>query len=250
MSERLHRITLGRLLPLVAAAAVFALVWGATSVGAAATTTTPDHDPLTRALQSGSLVIANVTIDGANSTVTISNVGSDPVDLGGIWVCNFPDYWRLPESTLAPGASITVNAGSGSDSASQLFAAGAFGALDSPGEIALYASPAFDDPAAIIAYVAWNGGKLRKSVAQAAGIWGDDDVSAELGDTVRRTGATADASSYSAGAAEVVNALPSTGSGGLADTAGPAGPFVWAIIAAAITLLLALTGRRLLPNND
>ncbi len=249
MSERLHSISLGRILPLVAAAAVFALVWGATSAGAAGTTTTPNHDPLARALQSGSLVISNVTVDGANSTVTISNVGSDSVDLGGLWVCNVPNYWQLPEQTLAPGASITVNAGSGSDTASQLFAGGSIGALGSPGEIALYSSPDFEDPGSILAYVGWNGGSDRKTVAQAAGIWGDDDVSAEVGDSIRRTGTSADASAYSAGSPELIAALPSTGSGGLADIGGGSSSLIWAIVAGGATLLLGLSGRRLLANR-
>lgn len=231
-----------------AIAGLAALVWGAGTATAADVAPSP-HEGIVAAAEVGDLVISSLTVDGADSTVTISNVSGGDIELEGTFVCNFPSYWRMGSLTLAAGESITVNAGSGADGGGVVFAGGGFGELGSPGEVALYENASFDDPSAMIAYVGWNGGLLRKAVAQAAGLWGADDVAAEVGDTIRKTGAGTGADAYSAGAADVVAALPSVGSGGLANTgdspvAGLA-PIVWGALAAGAVLAFALSGRRL-----
>jgi len=215
----------------------------------AAATPVPAQEADTPTLQAASLVIANVTIDGAASTITISNAGSAAVSLSGLWICNAPNYWTLPDLTLGAGESITVHAGSGTDSASQIYAGGGFGNLGSPGEIALYTGPEFSNPDLIIGYVGWNGGGGRKSVAQAAGLWGDDDIAAEVGDTIRRIAAGSGADAYAAGDAQTIAALPSTGSGGLAGERGNPSPLLWAAIAAAMTLLVGLTARQIVRTH-
>ena len=49
----------------------------------------------------------------------------------------------------------------------------------------MYRSDNFSDSESIVSYVGWNGGKARKSVAQGAGISGNEDVAAGAGETIR-----------------------------------------------------------------
>ena len=160
------------------------------------------------------------------------------------FVCNAPGYWPLPARTLAAGESFTIHAGSGADTDTDVYAAGGFGSLDDIGEVALYTQPQFEDPGSIVAYVGWNGGKVRKGVAQAAGIWGDADVTLALGDTIVRTGSAPDASAYSV----AVEGLPATGSGGLADAGASAG-WLWGIVVAVAAAGLLIAARRVIRRD-
>lgn len=133
--------------------------------------------------QTDCVAISSVTLDGTNSSVTITNNGDSTVNLGGWFVCNIPSYWEIPAVDIAPGASLVFHAGSGTDTTTDLFAGGSFGSPNGDGAdgIALYMNGAFSSHNAIVSYVGWNGGDGRKSVAQTAGIWGEDDVNAENG---------------------------------------------------------------------
>ena len=207
----------------------------AASEPAGATPTTP-----LPASQVGSVVISAVTIGGAGGALSITNLSGAPVDLSGWYVCNFPTYWPIPSRMLGAGESLTIHGGSGTDTATDLFAGGGFGSFGATGEVALYRDADFAAANSIVAYVAWNGGKERKSVAQAAGIWGDTDVSVAGGDTIVRTGSAADARAYTV----AVEGLPATGSGGLAD-GGRSAAGLWAGVVAAIVIALLGTRRAL-----
>ena len=182
MSQRFRN----RVLPF----ALLVLVLSAASAATAAVSndSRPAAGATPPATQVGSVVISAVTVAGAGSALSVTNLGGDAVDLTGWFVCNAPGYWPLPARTLAAGESFTIHAGSGADTDTDVYAAGGFGSLDDIGEVALYTQPQFEDPGSIVAYVGWNGGKVRKGVAQAAGIWGDADVTLALGDTIVRTG--------------------------------------------------------------
>ena len=131
--------------------------------------------------------------------------------------------------------------GGGTDTATDVYAGGGFGSLDTQGEVALYSGADFANSSLIEAYVGWNGGKGRKSVAQAAGIWGTEDVSASLGDTLVRTGSSGEGSEYTIAAA----GLPATGSGGLAASEATEMAWVWASVAALSATLVLLSARTL-----
>ena len=227
-------------------AGLLALLWG-TGTAVAADAVRGAEQRMIAAAEVGDLIITGVTIAGPNSTITITNVSGADIDLEGTFVCNFPSYFRLGAFALADGDSVTVSAEAGSDGNGVIFAAGGFGELGSPGEVALYKNEGFGDSSAIIAYVGWNGGLLRKGVAQAAGLWGDVDLEAGSGDRIRKTGAGTGADAYSVsggGGGGAVTALPSTGSGGLADGDGGVAPFTWALLAAGLTLVLGVGGGR------
>ena len=79
-----------------------------------------------------------------------------------------------------------------------MFAGGGFGSLSGggAGEIAVYSRQDFGSSDAIVSYVAWNGGSMRKSVAQSADIWGSADVEAAEGATIAFVGGDPGAESY------------------------------------------------------
>lgn len=99
---------------------------------------------------------------------TITNLGSEPVNVEGLWLCNRPNYVPLPPGVIAPGESIEI---------SDLVTA------SNGGEVALYRSNSFGDPEALIDYVGWGNGGGRSSVAADAGLWPE-------GETVTSTGSS------------------------------------------------------------
>ena len=122
-----------------------------------------NEDPATTAGGQGDLAITEVVF---GEHVTITNLGSEPVSVDGLWLCNLPDYVPLPTALIAPGASIDI---------SDLdFAADG-------GEVGLYTSKSFGDSAAMVDYVGWGSGGGRAPVAVAAGLWPDGDVVAATG---------------------------------------------------------------------
>lgn len=111
---------------------------------------------------------------------TITNLGSVPVSVEGLWLCNRPNYVPLATAVIAPGESIEI---------SDLVTA------SSGGEVALYKSNSFGDPEALIDYVGWGSGGGRASVAAGAGLWPD-------GETVTSTGSSISAPDGGAAAAD------------------------------------------------
>lgn len=115
--------------------------------------------------------------------VTITNLGSAPVNVDGLWVCNRPAYAPLASATLAPGESVEVAAGSLS------------GLADNGGEVALYSSNSFNDASAILDYVGWGSGGGRATEAADNGVWPD-------GETVSVSGASISAPNGGSSAAD------------------------------------------------
>ena len=107
-------------------------------------------------------------------------------------------YWPLPDVTMAPGTRLTVHAGSGANSASDVCADSRFGSLTGgeASEIALYRSGSFASADDIVSYVGWNGGKGRRTVAQNAGIWGSEFLDAGEGATIMFVGGGVGAAAY------------------------------------------------------
>ncbi|MEM9467744.1 MAG: hypothetical protein AAGA90_20395 [Actinomycetota bacterium] len=107
------------------------------------------------------LQISSVTF-GNDGFVVITNVGDEAAVLDGIQFCQFPTYVDLGPlvgAPLEPGESVEI-------AGNQVGGLGIAG-----GEAALYSSPNFSDPSAIIAYVQWGTGGGRADVAAQAGIW-------------------------------------------------------------------------------
>ncbi len=152
----------------------------ATQDTAAPETAAPEPDVTDAAVASGTAADLAITAVVFDDHVTITNLGSDPVSVDGLWICNRPNYMQLPTAVIAPGESIEI-----SD-----FALPAGG-----GEVALYTSNSFGDSAAIVDYVGWGSGGGRSSVAASAGIW-------PAGETVTASGASIAASNGGSSAAD------------------------------------------------
>ena len=84
-----------------------------------------------------------------------------------------PAYWGFPARTLAPGQSLEIEFGTGSDTGTRVFTGGRIGPPDPAlGNLALYRGGNFSNPADIVHFVQWGAGGLgRASVAVAADIW-------------------------------------------------------------------------------
>ena len=149
-------------------------------------------------IAAGGPIIEQVVLGGSDATMVIFNAGDTPASLDGWFLCSFPLYWRFPAVELAPGARLTVHAGAGADSATELFAGGGFGSLlGGNGEIGLYRSAQFSSADAIVSYVGWGSAKGRLSVARSAGIWGEATLEAGDGATIAFSGGAPAAEAYS-----------------------------------------------------
>lgn len=101
---------------------------------------------------------------GNDGYVEIANVGTEPAVVDGIQFCQFPTYvdlGTLVDGPIPPGESVQI---AGTE-------VGGFAIAG--GEAALYSSPDFSEPSAILAYVQWGSGGGRADVAAAAGIWAE-----------------------------------------------------------------------------
>lgn len=136
-----------------------------TTTQPATTTTTTTQPPATGS--TADMAITEVVFD---DHFTITNLGDAPVDVTGLWVCNFPFYVRLTAGVIAPGESLQV-------------AASKINLSDGGGEVALYSSDDFDDSSAILDYVSWGSGGGRATEAADAGHW-------PAGETVTVSGAS------------------------------------------------------------
>ena len=144
--------------------------------------------PATAAPGPMGVAIVEVAIMGAESSLVLQNSSAAPACLEGWFICNIPDYWPFPAGfELGPGETVRIDLSGGGSA--PLSADGALGTFGDQGEAALYLDSGFGNSDSIVSYVAWRGGKGRKGVAQAAGIWGDSDVDAGSGDVIVRIGA-------------------------------------------------------------
>ena len=108
---------------------------------------------------------------GDDGYVVVTNGGDAPADPAGLQLCQFPQYPDLPSGEVAPMGSVQVPAS-------------AMGGLNAgAGEAALYASPEYGNPDAVIGYVQWGeAGHKREEPAAQGGKW-------TAGDFVDATGA-------------------------------------------------------------
>ena len=143
------------------------------------------------------IVIQSVTLTGDDGTVVLRNLSAAAITIDGWFICQRPNYWPIPATTIEPGGELTLHVAVGTDDDTNFFASGGFASLAGrSGEIALYDSSNFGSADSIVAYVSWNGSSGRKSTAQEAGVWGADDLAASDGDTLVFVGPSEDASGY------------------------------------------------------
>lgn len=153
----------------------------APTTSAASTTAAPTTSTTTTTITpaDGSLSLTRVVFE-PDPYLIVTNVGSTSIELADHWLCQRPDYARLPALTVEPAdqvaialtsvlppdlVAVTATIELGQD----------IGGLDrTGGELALYVGSDFDAATAISDYVAWgSAGHGRESVAVDAGIWAD-----------------------------------------------------------------------------
>jgi len=110
-----------------------------------------------------------------NGSVELKNVGTSMTNVGSYWLCDFPAYQQISNSTIECG-NMMMQPG-------DLLVVNDFNTIDAAdGEMGLYTVPSYSDPNAIIDYVEWGStGHQRSSVAVAAGIWTTGDFVAAFG---------------------------------------------------------------------
>ena len=122
-------------------------------------------------------VIGDVVFGDAGS-IEVGNLGPDAGDLTGHWLAVDPFYLELPSTVLAPGKSVVVSMDIDANPDLVVSAAGLLPPLNpASGEVGLYTSGDFGDPAAMIDYLVWGStSQVRYPVAVAAGLWTEDAV--------------------------------------------------------------------------
>jgi len=110
---------------------------------------------------------------GADGYISLTNFTEVPVTLDGLFLCQRPNYVALPDVTVEPGQTVRVAVGDGDSIENVVVTNADLGDLKpEDGEIALYTSQDFDDPAAMIVYLEWGSTPHgRSSVAVDAGLW-------------------------------------------------------------------------------
>jgi hypothetical protein len=113
---------------------------------------------------------------GEGQYVGFGNFTELPATLGGAWLCQERDCVQLPDREVGPGETLYVTVGNGSG-LNGVVAAGADLPVLTPadGELALFQTNDFDDPAAMIGYLQW--GKTphaQTELAIEAGFWVED----------------------------------------------------------------------------
>ena len=112
---------------------------------------------------SGATPLVIVEVDFEADRIVLRNRGESDYDLTGHWLCNRPTYVELPAEVLGAGDTIDV-------------AASSVGLSAAGGELGVYTAREFDNPDALIRYVAWgSAGQGRQATAATAGVWGADD---------------------------------------------------------------------------
>lgn len=122
-------------------------------------------------------VIGDVVF-GDTGSIAVGNLGPDAGDLTGYWVAVHPYYLELPSTVLAAGTSIVVSVDPLADPELVVTAFELLPPLrSSSGEVGLYSSGVFADPAAMVDYVAWGStNQVRFATAVAAELWPEEDV--------------------------------------------------------------------------
>ncbi len=120
------------------------------------------------------VAIAELLLDGDDPRVALTNLGAEPIELSGWFLCNRPSYAELPERTLAPGQRLVVHLGTaGEDTDREVFLERFSAPGRDAGELALYRDGRFARAESMVDFVQWGGpgGPSRADVASDAGIW-------------------------------------------------------------------------------
>ncbi len=106
----------------------------------------------------------------SNGDVELKNIGGTAMDISTYWLCIFPSYVMIANTTIVCGGDMILDSGELVTVDPGL----SLGSAD--GELGLYTTNSFGDSGSIIDYVEWGStGHMRSTVAVAAGIWTTGD---------------------------------------------------------------------------
>jgi len=102
-----------------------------------------------------------------NGSVELKNLGNQTIDVSSYWLCDFPSYRQLSNST------ITINSGSLNLQPNAIVEISGFNFIDSnDGELGLYSTNSFGSSNAMVDYIQWGSGNhTRANTAVNAGVW-------------------------------------------------------------------------------
>ena len=115
---------------------------------------------------------------GESAFLVITNWGNAPGTLDGLWLSQGTSYQALPGVELAPAEQVLIGVAAApppdlTGLAAIIDLGPAIGEVTAmSGEVGLHAGTSFDDPDALLAYVAWGDGPhQRAELATSAGLW-------------------------------------------------------------------------------
>jgi hypothetical protein len=171
---------------------LMALVAAACTSNTESTTTSTTSAPQPT-LPPGITVAITEVAFGAEGSLTLTNHGSQPVNLRGGWLGQGLSFLQFAEVIVDPGGSVIVGVGeptnldNGVETGAYVGIGSALGTLDAAaGEVALFRHGDFEDSEAVISYVQWGtlDGRHAK-VAGAANLWDPESFVATAFDALR-----------------------------------------------------------------
>ena len=173
-------------------------------------------------VQLNAQIVINEILPGG--TIELKNIGTTTVDVSGYWLCDFPAYQQISNSSLDCGNSVMAPG--------DILAVNDFNVVSAAdGEMGLYNTNSFGSASALEDYVEWGStGHQRSSVAVAAGIWTAGDFVPAFGasESLAYSGTGDNSSSWTASAMTTIcaeNTSACTAEGG--DLTG--GPFAFTV---------------------
>lgn len=115
---------------------------------------------------------------GEDGWIELVNTGPQAGNIHGHWIAIHPFYLELPSAIVEVDQAVIVSLDPVPETEVLVHAATLLPTLAADGgELGLYTTGSFGDPAAIVDYVEWgSGGHFRSTVAQAAGIWDETRI--------------------------------------------------------------------------
>ncbi|RMD65121.1 lamin tail domain-containing protein [Candidatus Parcubacteria bacterium] len=133
-----------------------------------------------------------VGLNAGNQLVELKNLGAEPVELSGWWLCARQDYAQIPKTSVPAAGFLVIHIGAqGANTSSDVFLPFML-PLQSVSDLALYRDANFSNPASMIHFVQWGGvpPTNRESEAVTKGLWtkGDFVPSVQEGHSIEYDG--------------------------------------------------------------
>ncbi|MEL7427954.1 MAG: hypothetical protein AAFN81_33515, partial [Bacteroidota bacterium] len=159
----------------------------------------------------------------ADNQVELINTGTETLDVGGLWLCDFPRYDRINDLTVVCGDSENLAPG-------EVLVVSGWTIDPADGELGIYTNSSFGSSSGLTDYVEWGStGHTRSGLAVSINIWNTGDVVPAFGadESISWDGANDSPASWAAGA----SSLCEVNSGGCEVSGGTltGGPFEFTV---------------------